>query len=724
MILYVIVIFLGALLLFLVQPIVGRLVLPTYGGTAVVWTTCLLFFQSMLLAGYAYAHGSLRRLRPQWQVVLHSLWLVSAALTLPLALREFLKPSAGEDPIFSILLMLSAVVGLPFFILATTGPTIQAWQARTHPNRSPYRLFAISNAGSLVALMIYPFLIEPNIGLRMQTILWSVGFIVFSVAMFGCGIRYFRTAPDEPVAKPLPEITPVLEPRKNLVVSPSTKRKKRDKHRMDRDWVVETPAIAPETAKPVSRQLLMWILLATAPSALLVATSGLLTQELSSTPFLWVVPLSLYLLSFIICFENPRWYFRPFFIPLFFLTSVAAAGITQAGALAPFSIQLGSLSLALFAGSVVCHGELERSKPDHNDLTTFYLTVAVGGAIGGALVALVAPIIFNQHYEFHLALVACLFAGCSELLADRRKKGQAGAVNGLILLGVALSLTGIVLNSPLMLLGDPQWNNLHRERNAYGILTVNQDEELRSLVHGRTVHGYQPRDARIAHLPISYYSAESGIGVIMRAMKAQRNKQGKPLRVGVIGLGIGTMAAWSLEGDQFSFYEIDPAVERLANRHFSYLQNAKGEMRVLIGDGRMELERQWKESGSQNFDVLVLDAFSSDAVPTHLMTREALELYRRHIQPDGVIVFHVTNRLLDLRRVAQGLANDSGMQSLILNYFPNDKFLHSSTWFALTNDRNWKNRIAELKPPPEESEEVVPVLWTDDFSSLLPLIKW
>ena len=718
MILYVASIFFSALLLFLVQPIVGRLILPWYGGTALVWTTCLLFFQSMLLAGYAYSSWSLRWLRPTWQVSLHCGWLLVAALTLPLALRESLKPTVSEHPTWSILLMLAAVIGLPFFILSTTGPTIQAWQARTHTGRSPYRLFAISNAGSLAALMIYPFLIEPTIGLKMQTVIWSVGFVVFAVFMIWCSVRYailFRRGvlllPGDAVAQEQ------SLPTETRSVSKTRKRGKKPTS-------LEPTDFTPSSEKPVVRHLLMWILLATAPSALLVSTSELLTHELSSSPFLWVVPLSLYLLSFIICFENPHWYFRAVFVPLFFVTAVVASGVTQAGLDVPFPIQLVSLSLALFAGAMVCHGELERAKPHRDFLTTFYLMVAIGGAVGGILVAIVAPWIFSGHYEYYLVLVACLGLGSSALLVQTRTHQQLGWASGLVLFGLAASLTAIAVNSPLIASEDQQMKVIHRERNAYGVLSVKQDHDLRSLVHGRTVHGYQARDPRIAHRPIAYYSMESGVGVAMRAIKSLRDEQGESLRVGVIGLGAGTMAAYSMAGDQFSFYEIDPAVARLADRYFSYLRNAQGEVQIVMGDGRLELERQWAVSGSQNFDVLVLDAFSSDSVPMHLMTREALVLYRRHVKPDGVIIFHVTNRFLDLRSVTYQLAQDAGLEPILLDHQPNDAFLYHSSWVALTNNRELATRIAQFGNVIPRPDNLKQVLWTDDHSSLIPLINW
>ncbi len=675
MILYALTIFSSAFLLFLVQPIFAKQILPWFGGSAAVWATCLVFFQSALLAGYAYADLLVRRISPRVQVRLHVALLLLALAFLPIVPGADWKPAGGENPSSLILGLLGATIGLPYFLLSTTSPLIQAWFARTFPNASPYRLFALSNLASMIALVGYPFLIEPWVTTRVQALAWSAGFSAFVVLGAGAAWLSLRRGNSE-----APAIRTALAS-------------------LDRG-----------EAPPMPGRQMLWCSLAATGSILLLAVSNHITQNVASMPLLWIAPLSLYLLTFILCFDGRGWYRRESFLSL----TAAALGVMAWTFADPdlahdLGIQVGVFCVGLFIACMFCHGELVQLKPAPKYLTRFYLMVSLGGAVGAALVGILAPLVLPAYVELGMGLVVC--AGL--LLWRVRGEHPAFPVLAMAALLVALGATAFDMRN--------FWEDtVFAARNFYGVLRVKEIGKAeanarRSLVHGTILHGNQYLFADWRREPTTYYTATSGVG---RALEALRVR-GRPLRVGVIGLGAGTLAAYGRPGDVFRFYEINPAVVEVARRDFSYLADSAATIEVAVGDARLVLERE----ASQRLDLLVIDAFSSDAIPVHLITREALSIFRRHLRPGGVIAFHVTNRFLDLVPVVERLALAQGMLAAHVPDEGDDNRASRSDWMLVTLE-------AGLLAAPGIIDAVRPVdgkpswrLWTDDYNNLLQVLK-
>lgn len=617
---------LAGFLAFSLQPMVARRVLPWFGGAPAVWTACLLFFQTVLLGGYAYAHWMARRPRP-W---LHRALLIASLVFLPLGPQ---RPAALEPPTAWILWLLVRTVGLPYLLLAATSPLVQRWA----PTGAPYRLYAWSNAASLLALVVYPFALEPVLAVATQMRGWSVAYVLFVAVA----------------------------------------------------WSVARPAGQGSAgARPPVPSLAGWGLLAAAPSALLLATTNQLCREIAATPFLWVLPLALYLLSWILTFERDRWYHRTGFAVLAGVAAPAASAVLTLGLVAPLWSHVAIDSLALFAGCVLCHGELARSRPDPQQLTGFYLAAAAGGALGGAWVGVAAPRLFLSYAEFPIALAACAGAVIVVWLRARYRPPLAAW---------AALFTAVV--APLASLGNrPAGDLLEARRNFYGILRVTDRGDRRVLNHGRVMHGAQLVDWKKRSWPTTYYGPDTAVG---QALEHHPRRPG-PLRVGVIGLGVGTLAAYGQAGDVFRFYEINAAVVELARRHFTFLSDSKAGIEVAVGDARVVLERE----APQNFDLLAVDAFSSDAIPVHLLTAESVDVYRRHLRPDGLLVLHISNQALDLWPVTRGLAARLGWGARRVITAGNDnRGTHAATWVVVS--------AAGPGDPPSPA-----VLWTDDFSSL------
>jgi len=943
---YAATIFLSAFLLFQVQPLISKYILPWFGGIPTVWTMCMLFFQVVLLAGYSYAHGLNTWLSRRKQIVVHLVLLGVAALVLLFVMPPSgrWKPQGGDDPTWRILALLAASVGLPYFMLSTTGPLLQAWFSRSFPGRSPYRLYSLSNVGSLLALVTFPFLVEPQLTLTSSSQVWKAGFVLFALLCAYVGWRIWDLAPAE--ADPA-----------GLVAVPVT-----------------------PDVRPGLLDRFLWLGLPACGSMLLLATTSKICQDVAVVPFLWIIPLGLYLLSFIICFDNERWYFRPVFWPLYILLTAGMVWLLYRGVnssvkllvqdlqdacaavvgrvnqdlswklqppnlmekVLPFKAwakvtasiqtQIVGYAAGLFVCCMVCHGELVRLKPSPKHLTSFYLMVSLGGALGGVFVGMVAPHIFQAYLEFHIALLGSLAFGAAALWISRRRKRLAAFASReavrpdpnqtAIFAGVCVAVTllcalWLILWAPrrswygtwaffawglgaLLVLalwsafwdsllharkalataeegqrvpswdplrwitflvlgtlatagvacivmfwastkdwyaewrfvvwgiaiayvvalwfnlkpGRPGWpawwarialplflaalvilgeflrndaerstaHSLALSRNFYGILRVAEygknDPEYHhlTLANGRISHGWQLTSAEGRLRPVSYFAPASGVGLTF----ANYPRNGKGLRVGVLGLGVGTFAAYGQAGDHFTFYEINPECDRLAGlwkdekeqeggadaddakpgrkrpptpARFTYLRDLKsrnGEVDVRIGDGRLTLERELAEGKPQGFDILALDAFSSDAVPVHLLTKEAFDIYLKHMKPDGVILVNITNRYIDLRPVVDSLAaalnkaeekrptrgeeagegepNPRPWRTALIEYDgePPDYMLTCCSWMLVTRNAELLD-CEPIQHAVEQSTGHKPRsvrFWTDDFSNLYEILRW
>ena len=661
-------IFLSAFLLFQVQPLVGKLVLPWFGGSAGVWTTCLLFFQMLLLLGYLYAHLVIHRLGHRGQLLLHGGLLLAALATLPLRLHEAFRPSSGEEPVLRLLGLLTVTVGLPYLLLSTTGPLVQAWVARK--GKVPYRLFALSNLGSMLALLSYPVLVEPFLRLRPQAWGWSAGFLLFAALILLVGRRSAHTVPEQPAAD--------LDP------------------------------------APGAGLKLLWIYLAAVPSVLLMAVTSHLSSNVAPIPFLWVMPLALYLLSFILCFDSDRWYRRWLFLPLLPLALGGLAALLHPDL--RFWAVRGQVALfcaGLFVICMVGHGELARLRPHPRHLTGFYLRISAGGAAGGLLVAVGAPHFFRSYLELPLGLVLCAVMVLLTLVRD------PGALKPWLRRGTLLAFTVLAGG-----LGAYTWKTDHldsegavvRGRNFYGTLTVYDRKEgtWRTLSHGTITHGGQFLDDERSKRAVTYYGEGSGVGLAIRSLP-----QG-PRHIAVVGLGAGSLAVWGRPGDRVTFYEINTLVETFARGYFRFLKDATGRVDIRFGDARLSLERE----APQGYDLIAVDAFSSDAIPVHLLTREAFALYARHLRPGGVLAVHISNRYLDLAPVVKAGSEPLGLRARVVdNEGDEDHEVYASTWVILCQDDRFFHAEAFRDNAEVSRLEAKPIAWTDDFSNLFRILK-
>jgi SAM-dependent methyltransferase len=654
---YAATIFLSAFLLFLVQPIIAKQILPWFGGASAVWTTCLVFFQSALLAGYAYADAT-ARLGARRQALLHIALLIVSLAALPILAAESWKPQGDEAPIARILLLLTVTIGLPYFILSTTTPLLQAWYWRRFSSAVPYRLFALSNFASLLALLGFPVLAEPWFNLRQIGQVWSALYVAFVVL---CGYVAWRTL----AAARTGEGAPLQ--------------------------IAAMPADGVPSSGPAAAQQVMWLALAAMGSAMLLAVTNHVTQNIASVPFLWVVPLSLYLISFILCFDHPRWYWRRLFIGTALLLVPAMAW------------QIASLNLhaavplyfaGLFVACMVCHGELARAKPAPEHLTRFYLMLSLGGAIGSMMVALVAPTLLDGYFELNIALV--LLA----LLLTRQLDGRLRWAG----LATTLLTAGLAVNAAI----DYGAGRRVMERDFYGVVRTNDREvdgvRYRAMLHGAIMHGGQLLDERFRGQPADYFGPTSGYGRLFAALNEARPA---PRSIGIIGLGAGVVAAYGRAGDRMVFYEISPKVIDIERREFSFLRDSPAKIDVILGDGRLSLEKELKQGGPRGYDVLGIDAFSGDSVPMHLLTREAMALYVRHLAPDGVIVFQATNRYIELAPVIRRLAAEQDMEAVLISDYPQGR--DGVGYWMSTTDQVLVTRDAKLLQHPhilEASERI------------------
>lgn len=650
--------FLGAALVFAVQPMLAAFVLPWFGGSPAVWTTSLLFFQALLLAGYAYAHGVARLGRRG--VHLHLTLLALSLLTLPITPGAAWRPPDPTAPTARLLALLAASVGLPYLLLSATAPLLQArWAAAS--TRSPYPLYAWSNAGSLLALAVFPLAIAPALGALHQTHGWSLAYAAFALLLGGALWTTRHHAP-----------------------------------------------AAPATGGPAPTRFdrLAWVGFSACGTALLMSVSDAITQDLSVTPLFWVVPLLLYLATFVICFGRPQLASRAVFGPLLVIALGALAWVLHEGWRAAWWAQLGTYCGGLFAGCMLCHGELVRHRPGPAHLTAFYLWISAGGALGGLFVAVLAPLLFPMHLELHVALLGtwALFGAVLLRAVRARPFARTGATRAAVLtLGALLAAA----------LGHHAWGRLRGDtelhRSFFGTLQVKRyvlPKSGRTVVHlldGRISHGYQIEgDPR----PTAYFVPESGIGQVL-------SRPGPPRRVGIVGLGVGTLAAYGRPGDTFRFYELNPDVAAVARAHFTFLAESAAVVDVVLGDGRLAIAREVDEPP---LAVLALDAFSGDAIPTHLITREAIALYLERLAPDGILAVNVSNRHADLTRVVRAHAARFSLNLAWIRAEASSPLgPYRSDWMLLSR--------APLPVEGDPPGEGAPVEWTDDHAPVLTLLR-
>jgi hypothetical protein len=776
---------LSAFLLFQVQPIISKFILPWFGGSPGVWTTCMLFFQVVLFAGYAYAH-TLTLLPRRWQGIVHGVLLGMAIAMLPIAPNEMWKPTGSEDPALRILLLLFVSVGLPYFVLSSTSPLVQVWFTRTTNGASPWRLYALSNIGSLAALLSYPLFFEVHWDVLEQTTLWAVGFGAFVVLSLA-GIWLDRNHAIEAEAKP--------------------------------DVVIDTAADHPGWLKRIQ-----WVLLPALASCVLLSATNHVCQDVAVIPFLWVVPLSLYLLTFIICFEHERWYARIcalwalLALPVLFLTCTESRLQGQSfwidfelmmhnhvepllNRLTGQKFHLASIDLtpnfiwelgwsfsAMFIACMLCHGELTRLKPAPRRLTEFYLLMSFGGALGGLFVSLGAPHLFTFFAEWPISLIAVAALACyillrsvlkvkrvgewllaliitgatcwliwglnqhgiltcdklQELMKQESMPPAAAIYSALGVIGLCLALLifrfiqrgrmrpalasttllGIYFTLVLLLMSDLGFKRdqkLERVRNFYGMLSVTEttdDSGMKSLelTNGGIIHGMQNMAPGLREEPTSYYGHPTGIGRALDSLKDRPDA-----RIGVVGMGAGTVSCYAKSGQTIRFYDINPDVVRIAKKHFFYLSDAEkrgAKVEIVISDARLALERE----PSQQFDALLLDAFSGDSVPVHLLTKEAFAIYDRHMKPDGIIAVHITNTYLILAPVIEKIAADAGFKTTrIATEADGDD--DSTDYILVTrNEAFLKATPSELLGDETELKHDVR-LWTDRYHNLLRILN-
>jgi hypothetical protein len=675
-------VFLSAFLLFQVQPLIARLILPWFGGSAAVWATCMLFFQLALLLGYLYAHWTTTHLAAGRQVLLHVGLLAVSLLALPIIPNPAWKPAGGANPTLGILGLLAATVGLPYFLLSTTGPLVQAWYARVTGGRLPYRLFALSNFASLLALLSYPPLVEPYLATRNQALAWSAAFAVFAALVAASALRSRRGGPLPPAG-----------------------------------GAAGTAENGPPP--PTLGERLTWIALPACASAMLLAVTNYLTQDVAAIPFLWILPLALYLLSFVLSFDAPGWYRRwPYMVAL----AIALGGMTYRlwddEHWTGLKTTIALFSVGFFVCCMFCHGELARRKPHPRHLTSFYLMMSVGGAMGGVFVGLAAPYVFVGNFELPVSLGFCVLLALHVLFHDADSPFRGGRLiwAWCLLASFAAGVGGLLLNVRR------EWTSGARVvvRNFYGGLRVSDvesDEKIpayRKLLHGNIDHGEQILDPARAKEPTTYYCRSSGAGLALREATARG-----AVRAGVVGLGAGTLATYARPGDLFRFYEINPLVLRIATTEFTFLRQAGPAVEVVLGDARLSMERE----APQNYDVLAVDAFSGDSIPVHLLTREAFTLYFHHLKPDGVLAVHISNRYLDLRPVVKQAARALGKQAREVDTEDDaNRICFGCTWILVTGRPGYFDRPLLEVARPLDSTRDLPV-WTDDYSNLFRILK-
>ena len=692
---------------------IGKFLLPWYGGTPTVWSTILLFSQVLLTGGYAYAYWLLGRKRTRLQGTVHIILLaISLGLLLfttlswpsPLTPGANWRPQGSGLPVVGILRVLIVAIGVPFLLLSSTSTLMQAWFHRDMPGRSPYRLYSLSNTGSLLALLTYPIIFEPNLTLNTQSFLWAGGYVVFVLLAGYLAWRTYQWS--HPVES--------MRGKKKVNVE--------------------------SAARPAVAVYILWIALAAVASTLLIATTSQITQEVAVVPFLWVLPLVIYLLTFILAFAGGKLYSRSIYLGIFIFIILFTRMLLNIPT-ADIILQVIVISLLLFVSCMMMHTELYKLRPDAQYLSSFYLMVALGGAVGGIFVNLIAPFIFSTGFwELQLALIAAVVLMAIVIQRDpkvrfsrrRRRKGQQSASFWRKLKPLVLALLAVVVLQTAFVVFYAREIATESElalRNFYGVLRVWELDVGRpelianQLTHGRTAHGFQFAGEDLRALPTAYFTPTSGVGLTILNHTARPG----PLRIGALGLGIGIVSAYGESNDVYRFYEVNPEVIRIAEGeggYFSYLEDSNATIEVIEGDARVSLEQELLEGGSQEYDLLILDVFSGDTMPLHLLTREAFEVYLEHLKEDGIIAINISNRLFNLFYPIYMLADEFGLQTARIET-PGDAIQsYDSAWMMLTRNTNF------LQRPPIQSRSLerpeIPGnlrLWTDDFSNLFQILK-
>ncbi len=675
--LYAAVVFLSAFLLFQVQPLIGKSILPWFGGTPAVWTTCMLVFQLLLFGGYAYAHVTARFLTPAGQAGLHVALLIAALVSLPIIPDPSWKPHGDEAPTLRIVLLLAATIGLPYFVLSSTSPLIQSWFSRTHVGQTPYRLYSLSNVGSLLALLSYPFVVEPTLATDTQASVWSWIFAAFAGLCTLGAWRMFSRSVDSELATP--------------------------------SRAAQLPVESPTWS--LTGQ---WFGMAMTASILLLATTNQVCMDVAVVPFLWVLPLALYLLTFILCFDSERWYSRKTYVAISCVLLFAAITVIGRGSYVPILLQIAVFFGMMFSCCMVCHGELAALKPHPRFLTAYFLTMSGGGAAGGLFVGLLAPKLFVSYNELYFGIFCFLFLFIT--LRLREDKFQWPLPSWTRPAAVALLI--LIVLGLLTQAGRHDVNTLAACRNFYGVLKVQRaeapetGEPMLQMAHGRITHGSQFISPEKRKLPTAYYAHSTGIGQVLKHVTAA-----PPRHIGVVGLGIGTLATYGRLGDRMRMYEINPQVVELARKHFSFLSDCQAETTVVTGDARLSLEFE----PPQQFDVLVLDAFSGDAIPVHLLTSEAIAVYLKHLKPDGVLACHISNLHFNLKPVVSGLAAQHELEVVFHRNVPDTETAALAASWALLSRSS--ERLAQSFP--EDAREIPQgraISWTDNRSNLLEVM--
>ncbi len=664
-------VFLASFLLFLVEPIAAKQLLPVFGGSAAVWITCLVFFQTALLVAYLYAHWLAHR--SQW--ILHfALLLLAAASAIAWSMQTLDRSRSAQHPVWSIFAALGLSIGLPFLMLGATSPLLQVWLARLETRGIPYRLFALSNLASLLALALYPTVIEPHLTLKAQRLAWCCGFAAFALisATLTWRTRSVNHAPDEPA----------------------------------------TAGDSAGTSTPLAHKLL-WVLLPMGAAMQLSAVTSYLTQNLAAIPLLWILPLAVYLMTLILAFQFPRLLPRGIVVR-FLVVMLAGLGymLSQVDVSVPLRIGLVFFLVEVFFACLFLHTETYALRPQRSrESTLFYLLFAGGGALGSFLIGIASPLVLSFNYDLALTFfVTALLAIAVTWSSGWTQRMLWSTASVLLLVLVVMLHVAYQRNTPLAV------------RNFYGSLRVRQSLSaypgsiLRTLTNGSIQHGTQIFSPELRKTLTTYYAEDSGVGLALRFCCHDRARN-----VGVVGLGVGTIAAYGKTGDRIRFYEINPAVTPIAQNLFTYLRESGAEISIVEGDARSSLAHEQP----QNFDVLVIDAFSGDAIPLHLLTTEAMSLYKRHLAPGGILAFHISNQHVDLEPEIALLARDAGMGVRRVSSFANEqRGEFTATWMLATDSPSFftQPEVAERARQPVEDSNAR--LWTDDYSSLLPLIRW
>lgn len=662
---FTITVFLSSFLLFLIQPLISKYLLPWFGGGPMIWTTALVFFQIMLLAGYSYAH-LLSFLKKKTVLITHSSLLALSLLALPMIPDQSLVASFPDNPSIQILLLLLLTIGLPYLLLSSSSPLLQNWFGQSQPKNSPYTLYATSNTASLLALLLYPFFFESLFKLSNQSFIWSALYLALIVLTLYCLSIFWKN-----------------------------KNKSTDDKR-------------PNSPRPSLFTKCKWVAFPAIGSLMLIATSTQISIDIAPTPFLWILPLAIYLITFIFVFSDDFWYGRKLFFPVFILLLLSSSLFLIDSDVTSFSALIASHLGLLFLSTMICHGETARIKPAKEYITSFYLYLSFGGALGGIFGAILAPNIFTTNWELIIGLMGTIAVIVYIFISEYKISTAFNLRNFAATLGIifALGISASIIYFKYDSLSDPTYIS----RNFYGTLEVKDykgedgESDERTLTHGSTLHGSQFMSPDKQRIATTYYGETSGIQLAIDSLPIDQ-----PHHIGVIGLGTGTIAAYGDEDDTIRFYEIDKDVITVAQEYFQFYNTFPGQKSIVLGDARLSLEAE----ASQQFDILAIDAFSSDAIPTHLLTKEAFQIYLRHMKEDGIISVHTSNRVLNLEPVVFTVADELELEARTIEAsLDAPEYVNASTWVIVSK---------EPFPQGETTAERVR-LWTDDYTNLLPLI--